>query len=238
MSYRIGMASESTPPHTHKFYQIIICIKGSYTFHTSSGDVEALPGTIMIIPPGAVHSFTSSAKSEKIYIEGDMNQFFHLSDITLVTDNARNEGVNLARMIFDNRHLDYEYTLTLINAFTHFLLQQIKMYDKIFLAVKEIAKTISNNFYSSAIDLSLILKQSGYAEDYIRARFKDIMGKTPTTFLTEIRIHHACYLIYVYKSSLSLSEIAEKCGFVDYVYFSRRFKQITGVSPREFMKNS
>ena len=30
------------------------------------------------------------------------------------------------------------------------------------------------------------------------------------------------------------AEIAEKCGYTDYVYFSRRFKQITGISPREY----
>ena len=238
MRYTIGMASESTPPHTHKFYQIIICIKGSCTFHTSDGDVEAVPGTIIVIPPETVHSFTSQNDSEKIYMQGDMNQFFHLSSLTIVTDNVRGEGVQLAKMIYDNRHLDYEYVLTLFNAFAHFLLQRIKMDDKVFLAVKEIAEKISNNFYSSNIDLNSILKQSGYAEDYIRAHFKEIMGKTPTAFLTEIRINHACYLMYAYKSTLSLAEIAEKCGFLDYVYFSRRFKQVTGLSPREFMKNS
>ena len=238
MSYTIGMASESTPPHAHKFYQIIICLKGSCTFHASDGDVEAVPGTIIVIPPETVHSFTSQNDSEKIYMQGDMNQFFQLSSLTIVTDNVRSEGEQLAKMIYDNRHLDYEYVLTLFNAFAHFLLQRIKMDDKVFLAVKEIAEKISNNFYSSNIDLNSILKQSGYAEDYIRAHFKEIMGKTPTAFLTEIRINHACYLMYAYKSTLSLAEIAEKCGFLDYVYFSRRFKQVTGLSPREFMKNS
>ena len=238
MSYSIGMAKDSTPPHSHKTYQIIICMKDNCIFHTADGDIDASPGTIIIIPPEIVHSFTSPPDSEKIYIDGEMNQVFQLSSVTVVTDNDKGEGLKLTRMIYDNRHLDYEYTLTLINAFNHFLLQRIKMYDNVFLSVKEIAEKISNSFYSADIDLNAILNQSGYAEDYIRARFKEIMGKTPTAFLTDIRINHACYLIYVYKNILSLSEIAEKCGFVDYVYFSRRFKQITGLSPRQYMKNS
>ena len=79
------------------------------------------------------------------------------------------------------------------------------------------------------------LQKSGYAEDYIRAQFKKFTGKTPTEFLTKIRIYHACYLIDAYKNTLSLAEIAEKCGYTDYVYFSRRFKHIMGISPREYM---
>lgn len=238
MRYTIGMGKDSNPQHTHKTYEIIIFTKGNCLFHTTKGDIKTVPGTIIIVPPGFTHSSSCCDNSERIFINGDMNQFFHLSSITIVNDNARSEGVHLAKMIYTNRNIDYEYVLTLFNAFTHFLLQQIKMYDKVFLAIREIAEKISNNFYSTEIDLNSLLKQSGYAEDYIRAQFKEIMGKTPTAFLTEIRINHACYLIYVYKNTLSLSEIAEKCGFLDYVYFSRRFKHVTGMSPREYMKNS
>ncbi|MBQ9760845.1 MAG: AraC family transcriptional regulator, partial [Clostridia bacterium] len=67
-----------------------------------------------------------------------------------------------------------------------------------------------------------------------RSCFKKITGKTPNEFLTEIRIKHACYLIDIYQDNLSLSEIAEKCGYLDYIYFSKRFKLVTGISPREY----
>ena len=30
------------------------------------------------------------------------------------------------------------------------------------------------------------------------------------------------------------ADVAEKCGYSDYVYFSRRFKQVTGISPKEW----
>lgn len=68
----------------------------------------------------------------------------------------------------------------------------------------------------------------------MRSCFKKITGKTPNEFLTEIRIKHACFLIEVYRSELSLSEISEQCGYLDYVYFSKKFKSVTGMSPREY----
>ncbi|MBQ6894979.1 MAG: helix-turn-helix transcriptional regulator [Clostridia bacterium] len=81
------------------------------------------------------------------------------------------------------------------------------------------------------------MKKSGYSEDYIRSQFKLFTGKTPVEFLTETRINHACYLIDIYKDSMNLSEISEKCGYTDYVYFSRQFKKVMGISPKNYMKS-
>ena len=84
------------------------------------------------------------------------------------------------------------------------------------------------------INLTEILQKSGYSEDYIRSVFKKLTGKTPHEFLTDIRMNHACFLIDVYKDTLLLSQIAEKCGYLDYVYFSKIFKSVKGVSPKSY----
>ena len=85
--------------------------------------------------------------------------------------------------------------------------------------VKEIVFEISQQAFDSQIDLAFILSKSGYSEDYIRSCFKKITGKTPNEFLTDIRIKHACFLIDIYKNKISLSEISERCGYLDYIYF-------------------
>ena len=101
-------------------------------------------------------------------------------------------------------------------------------------AVQEIVFEISQGSFDSQIDLALILSESGYSEDYIRSCFKKITGKTPNEFLTDIRIKNACFLIDIYKNKISLSEISERCGYLDYIYFSKRFKSVMGMSPREY----
>lgn len=239
MEFLIDIAKGSVPPHEHKKYEVIVCVKGTAVMSAEEKKIEVVPGKIIIVPPETTHySFKQSDDYERIYINGEFNQSFFLRSPVVVFDSHMSEGVYLAKMIYANRYADREYLSALISAFTHYLLQYIKMEDEIFLAVKEIIREISNNFYSCNINLNELLKKSGYAEDYIRAQFKKISGKTPTQFLTEVRINHACYLIDTYKSTFSLADIAEKCGYADYVYFSRRFKYVTGVSPRKYMESN
>jgi AraC-like DNA-binding protein len=51
-------------------------------------------------------------------------------------------------------------------------------------------------------------------------------------YIEKLQITKAKELLLETESTIS--EIAYKCGFIDGNYFSKRFKQITGVSPSEF----
>ncbi len=108
------------------------------------------------------------------------------------------------------------------------------MKNSVNFAVNEIVFKITENAYDSHIILSKILNESKYSEDYIRQQFKKVMGVYPTKFLIKLRIDRARFLIDVYGKTLSLGEISEKCGYTDYVYFSKCFKKIMGVSPSEY----
>ena len=119
----------------------------------------------------------------------------------------------------------------------HFLLQNLQVEDGIRAAVKSICDAIVREAFSG-IDLAGLLAASGYSEDYIRARFRQITGKTPHEYLTEIRIDRARFLIDVYGATLPLSEIAVRCGYGDYVYFSKKFKALTGLSPRQYREKT
>ena len=73
-----------------------------------------------------------------------------------------------------------------------------------------------------------------YSEDYIRYIFKNKTGFSPLDFLTKLRIEHAQKLLDIYGDNISVAEVAEACGFDDSVYFSRRFKQFTSLSPTQY----
>lgn len=236
MNYSINSINKASPPHYHTNYEVIVCTKGEGVFTCKDEKITHFPGTIIIVPPNTVHSSTFEEEYERIYINGEFNRIFNLHTQTVVTDNLQQEGTLLAKMIYRNRYAGNEYISALANAFAQFLVQNLKNDSEISLAVKEIVNVITDSFFESNFDLRHILKKSGYAEDYIRAKFKEIMGYTPVEFLTRVRINQACLLIDVYGSSLQLSEIAEKCGYTDYVYFSRRFKSVMKLSPREYLK--
>jgi AraC-like DNA-binding protein len=62
--------------------------------------------------------------------------------------------------------------------------------------------------------------------------FRRHSGVTFTAFLTEQRLNFARKQLS--DLSLSVSEVSYRCGFQDTNYFSRRFKQVTGLSPRQW----
>lgn len=139
-------------------------------------------------------------------------------------------------MIYDNRFENSEYPASLSQSYAHFLLQNIKTENNIEISVRKIISEISQNAFNCNFNATTALLKSGYTEDYIRCHSKKITGMTPVEFLTKIRIKHACFLIEVYKDTFSMTEIAEKCAFTDYAYFSKKFKSITGKSPLSYKK--
>ncbi len=238
MQYLIGLISGATPMHQHTDYEIIIYTKGSDIFSTADKEIPVSAGKIIIVPPGVMHGAYTNSGAERIYIQGEFGGLFSLHAPVVLSDNAKNEGALLVNMILENRYANPEYVASLISAFAHFLLQSLQTDNEISGIIQDIVHKITTSFYDCNINLAGLLQKSGYAEDYIRAQFKKQTGKTPTALLTETRIHHACFLIDTYKKTLSLSEIAEKCGYTDYVYFSRRFKMIMGVSPANYIKQT
>ena len=237
MDLRISMTPDGLvryPMHSHKGFEIMTYLDGEGFLATDGDNIPFRTGTILIVPPGAPHGSVSEHGFCNISIEGDFEGFFVFDDIKILYDNEEGEGVRLARLIYQNRLDGGSYTEALCNAYLHFLVRNMTVESNTHASVTHLMREISNRALDPDIDLSALLTESGYSEDHIRLRFRQITGKTPTEYLTELRISHARFLIDVYKDMLTLSEIAYRCGYLDYVYFSKRFKQVTGLSPREY----
>ena len=89
-----------------------------------------------------------------------------------------------------------------------------------------------DNFADPDITISLAAKMSNVSEVYFRKMFKNEFGVSPKKYLINARIRLAVNLIE--SGYYSLSEIAAKCGFTDYKYFSTEFGRIMGVSPSKY----
>ena len=64
--------------------------------------------------------------------------------------------------------------------------------------------------------------------------FKQRTGQTPQAYIRKIRIDNACRLLH--HSELSISTIAEECGFSDRYYFTKVFSDATSVGPAQYRK--
>ena len=64
--------------------------------------------------------------------------------------------------------------------------------------------------------------------------FSAAVGKTPYEYLTRLRLEEAKRLILM--GELSMSEIAEQCGFSSTSYFIQVFHKTAGVSPDKYRR--
>ena len=237
MNLQINRTSDGVvqyPIHTHSHYEIMYYLEGEGHMRTEEGDFPFGAGTVIIMPPCVGHGSASKNGFRNISILGEFEKYLNFDHVVSFADNDMREGRVLAELIYENRYGNDTYLASLCTAYVCFLMQRFELDSAMHRSVKKITDEISQNAFDPQIDLALILSQSGYSEDYIRSCFKKITGKTPSEFLTDIRIKHACFLIDIYKNKISLSEISERCGYLDYIYFSKRFKSVMGMSPREY----
>jgi AraC-like DNA-binding protein len=211
-------------------------LKGEGYLATQNENIPFKPGSIIIVPPGVTHGSVSQNGFVNISIGGDFSHLFLFDYISVQMDNESRNGERLARLIYDNRYANNVYLSAICGAYAQFLLHNLNPEKRITQAIRNIIEQVSARFSDPYFDITSLLNQSGYAEDYIRAEFKKATSLTPIDFLAKMRLEHAQKLFEIYGDNLSVSEVAEACGFEDPIYFSRRFKQFVGVPPSEYKK--
>ena len=223
-------------PHTHKIHEITFFRSGSGTVTIDGVDYPYTDGSVALIPPHTEHSSVANGEAERVYLQGDFSAELPSALPAVFQDDG--EGRLLIDLIHRNRFGETNYLHALCHAYLLFIGKHLEQDSAVHRAVQQVSRAIADTYCDSACDVTVLLADSGYAVDYIRSRFKAIVGKTPHEYLTELRIHRACFLMETYRNALSLSRVAEQCGYTDYVHFSKTFKAVVGVSPREFLKTN
>ena len=88
--------------------------------------------------------------------------------------------------------------------------------------------------YQEDLQISALAASVHVCPDHFCRLFKNMVGKSPQAFIMDYRVNQAKALLL--STQLEIAEIADRCGFTDYNYFSRCFKKITGLAPREYRK--
>jgi two-component system response regulator YesN len=143
----------------------------------------------------------------------------------------------------------FEGRVSQIDALDHHEVSQITAQRKL------LQKWLRASGYSEDILVSIIravsfilegrdepIKQSGLAKEvnlsqsYFSICFKEIMHISFTTYTQLVSIERAKQLLST--TNQPIYWIAEQCGFTDQRYFSRIFKDLTGILPSEFKQTS
>ncbi len=89
---------------------------------------------------------------------------------------------------------------------------------------------------ANAITVSDVSEACHMAQRQLRNLFERVYGCTPLQYLWNIRIRKAC--VYLASTDLPIADIAALTGFEDSNYFSRKFRQALGMTPRDYRLRS
>ena len=87
--------------------------------------------------------------------------------------------------------------------------------------------------FQEPISLEEISEEANMSKNAFCRYFKKRTNKTFFRFLIEIRIEHACKLLYKNRK-LSISVISELCGFQNIANFNRKFKELKKMTPSDY----
>ncbi len=90
-------------------------------------------------------------------------------------------------------------------------------------------------YYSSDLSLASLSVLCSVSKSHLAAAFKKETGVTVTDYINQTRIKQS--LILLNTTSMSVSEIATRCGFSDANYFSRTFRRLQGQTPSQYRRN-
>ena len=232
--------------HSHSCWEIILNTEGNGIARIGSGEYPFSPGTIHIIPPNVFHVKDSVEGFKDIFIRTDHLKISQKDtkhgECFVLQDDAGQSAMNLMRMMF-YRYVKDDKNDPILQQCYDLLLQlfaekyteehSAKDVDPI---VEYICRHLTFNFNDPELSATALLESTGYHRDYVRRRFVEQCGVTPSEFLKALRIEHAKKLLTQNKDhSLSMADIGEMCGYYDERYFSRVFKEYTGFSPSQFI---
>lgn len=121
-----------------------------------------------------------------------------------------------------------------VSELQHYVDEIIKLRCERGMKIIEKAKEFINKNYRKEITLKDVADYVYLNPNYFSELFKNEVGKNFIEYLIETRINASKELLK--SGSLKVYEIAEAVGYKEAVSFSRAFKKVVGVSPKEYVQ--
>lgn len=250
---KITKPSSMGLPHYHEEYELYYLLRGHTTYFIGDEIYSVEKGNFVFIPKWLQHKtdYGDGIYSERILVS------FHesvLSDrmrpvleqlsesrIHYVSDKYLPLLEELLFKLEEEYYMDKEGGEQLLDLYIQELLVLLYRYRKESSAninasdriVYVISEYISNNF-EQEITLEKLGQQFAISESYLSRKFKSVSGMGLNEYVTYVRIANAERMLK--ETMMSVTEIAEKCGFNGSNYFSSVFKRTKGITPLVYRK--
>lgn len=231
------LAGDAVRRPTH--WQLFYCLQGALTLTVDREIYAYSAREAVLVPPGTPYLHGGDAPNAIYRVTLDAPQ--GLPDrVATIRDNAPCDLGHLLDMC--HRHCatisgDPRSDATL-SAYSTLVLHTVRALidESAYSAhVAELYERILQNFHDPDFDLDAEYAAFALSKDYIRRQFIAERGVSPARLLQRLRIEHAQkLLVSCANNRCKIRDVALRCGFRDPLYFSRVFRQTTGVSPKAY----
>ncbi|WP_042160865.1 AraC family transcriptional regulator [Paenibacillus gorillae] len=223
---------------------LFVVIEGKGTLHTLSGTFPLKPGIKWICLPDDAANYVQDPAQRMQWIQIRYRVSEHFEN--------ENDGLPLAQPAFDEQSVTFANALyeqwsipsnedsqqqkaTLL-AWLMLLLDNSNKQKHSRGASTAISRVIEymERAYSADIQHRELSTIAGMTSSHFSFAFRKRTGHRPMDYLADLRIGRAKQ--FLHSDGLNVKETAQKVGFTDEYYFSRRFKQRVGVSPAAYVQ--
>lgn len=238
-------------PHNHTCYQMDYFYGGHGTIVINKADYAVKRGDLFICNPGDIHKYQAAREKpmENISLKFEIKSTApaivfpnYIGNLGLLSrDHLRDLENHLARACVEANKQGSE-SLILASAFAEVFFALLVGYLR---ELKSIASSETNSYcdlvmdyikrhYDHQITLNDLAKIAGIHPKYLCHKFSSEMGMPPMQAISQVRMEAAKKLLI--NTTLPVSEVAFRVGYMDIAHFSKRFKELFGISPKDFRK--
>ncbi|MCM1118095.1 MAG: AraC family transcriptional regulator [bacterium] len=241
------------PSHYHNFYEIFCPLSGKCRFLLQDQIHELGKGDLAFITPGVMHHSRHYPDANYEIIHILFKKSFLLHDVIGETSSYVGSIPSLylgdysdllLRMLSESVGLD-EYsdgfTSCYLQQFLLFLARHSVMYqaESELINVQDADIQRATRYIYQNYDKQLTLEElaeiAALSPTYFSKKFKLVTGAGFKEYLNYVRLKHAQTALLT--TSHSVADISRECGFQDNNYFRDLFRNVYGLSPKEYRKH-
>ena len=229
-------------------YIFIYCTEGKGIININRKQYVLHENEAFCIPRFQGHSYYACEDNPWsilwVHIKGEDTKYFPLEECRIVqfnSNNSTNRMLFLFELLFSV--LERNYTLGNFIYISQVLaLILAETYDR-----EKHHTTLEQNKYVTAVvrymykhlqeslTLEQVSEEFDLSKSYLNAIFQKYTQHAPMDFYINLKMKEACKLFR--STDMYIYEVAQRLGYKDQYYFSRIFKKVVGISPKEY-KNS